>query len=226
MKAFTDLFALLAGPPAIIGLLLAALVIFLTSDRRLSLAALLVQYVLAGLTLTRFIEPEVAVLKIVVGILVVPILLLGTRSTDGPPQPQASDKGRLQILGITFGWDAGPLGLPLRVLAVLMLFLALTRLTAQFNLPTLPTDLAFVAIWMSSIGVLGLVLGGGPLRTAASLLTILAGFDLAYAILERSLAVVGLYAALTLLAGLAFSYLLVVQGLGRSPEQQDEGEPQ
>jgi hypothetical protein len=79
---------------------------------------------------------------------------------------------------------------------------------------------------MSSIGVLGLVLGGGPLRTAASLLTILAGFDLAYAILERSLAVVGLYAALTLLAGLAFSYLLVVQGLGRSPEQQDEGEPQ
>jgi hypothetical protein len=218
VEAFQDFFELMAGTPAIIGLFLTAVVIFLTSDWRLSLGALLVQYILVGLALTRFIEPEVAVVKILAGVLVIPILFLGARHGRHAGEPEGSDEGRLHFLGLTVGWDAGPLGLPLRFLAVLLVFLTLIRLLGQFRLPITPAgfsvELSFIGLWMGSMGIIGLILGGGPLRAAAAILTILSGFDLVYATLEPSLAIVGFYSALTLLTALAFSYLAAVQAVG------------
>jgi hypothetical protein len=220
MEAFSTFFDFMAGAPAIIGLCLAALIIFLTSDWRLSLAALLIQYILVGLALTRFIQSEVAVVKILVGVMVIPILYLGTRHMPDAGKKREADEGRPHFLGLHVGWDARPLGLPLRLLAVLLVVLALVRLFGQVRLPLVSTsvsiDIAFAAVWMGSMGIIGLVLSGGPLRVAAALLTILAGFDLVYATLELSLAVVGFYGALTLLTALAFSYLIVVQALGQN----------
>jgi hypothetical protein len=83
-------------------------------------------------------------------------------------------------------------------------------------------DIAFAAIWLASMGILGLVLGGGPLRVAPAVLTILTGFDLLYATLEPSLAAVGLMGALTLLSALAFSYLALVQAANLDPKKPDE----
>ena len=226
MEAFQSFFELLAGTPAIIGLFLTALVIFLTSDWRLSLAALLVQYLLVGLALTRFIEPEVAVVKLRAGVLVVPILYVGARHTHQVEELGDSDEGGLHFLGLTIGWDAGPLGLPLRFLAVLLVFLTLVRLLGQFRLPMAPAgfsiEMAFIAIWMGSMGIIGLILGGGPFRAAAAILTIMSGFDLVYATLEPSLAIVGFYSTLTLLTALAFSYLAAVQAVGMGDDKQDQ----
>jgi hypothetical protein len=220
MEAFSAFFDFMAGAPAIIGLCLTALIIFITSDWRLSLAALLIQYVLVGLVLTRFIQPEVAIVKVVVGVMVVPILYLGARHMPGKSEQQGADEGGAHFLGLDVGWDAGPLGLPLRILAILLVALALVRLFGQIRLPWASTDvsieIALAAVWMGSMGVIGLVLSGGPLRVASALLTILAGFDLVYATLERSLAIVGFYGALTLLTALAFSYLVIAQAMGEN----------
>jgi hypothetical protein len=224
MEAFSSFFDLMSGTPAIVGLFAAALILFLTSDWRLSLAALLAQYLLVGLALARFIEPEVAVVKILVGVLVVPILYLGVRHNEGSNHSKETDEGS-QFLGMSVGWDSGPLGLPLRLMAVLLVFLGLVRLLGQLRPPILSAnlaiELALVAIWMGGMGLIGLVLGGGPLRAATSILTILAGFDLVYAILEPSLAIVGFYGALTLLTGLAFSYLAAVKALGFGEDKSD-----
>jgi hypothetical protein len=222
MEAFSDIVTFLAGPPAIAGLFLTALVVFITSDRRLSLATLLVQYILIGLVLTRYIQFEVAAVKILIGVLVVPILYLGARRIQEAEQVEGNAEGGPQFLGLTLGWDAGPLGLPLRVLTALLVILALVRVWSGFRLPLVSTDIAFASIWLGSMGIVGLVLGGGPLRVAPAILTVLAGFDLIYAVLEHSLAVVGFYGALTLLTALAFSYLAVVQSLSMSPEPPHE----
>jgi hypothetical protein len=221
MEAFSTSFDFMAGFPAVIGLLLAALVIFLTSDWRLSLGALAAQYILVGLALTRFVQPEVAVIKILVGVLVVPILYLGVRRIPGQPELTDAERGDLQLFGLTIGWDAGPLGLPLRFLAFLLVVLAFVQLWGRFQPPLVPTELAFVAMWMGSMGIIGLVLGGGSQRVTPALLTVLAGFDLVYATLEPSLAVVGFFAALTLLTALAFSYLIAVQTLGSGVTKPD-----
>ena len=183
------------------------------------------------MALTRFIEPEVAVVKILAGALVVPILYLGARHTHQADKPEDSAEGGLHLLGLTVGWDTGPLGLPLRLLTVLLVFLALVRLLGQFQPPLAPAgfsiELAFVAIWMGSMGIIGLVLGGGPLRAATAILTILAGFDLVYATLERSLAIVGFSGTLILLTALSFSYLAAVQvvGIGNDKPDQDGTAP-
>jgi hypothetical protein len=221
MEAFSSIFAFMAGVPAIVGLFVTAVVIFLTSDWRLSLTALLAQYILIGLNLTRFIEPEVALVKILIGVLVVPILYLSARQVQGAREAEGTDEQGPQLLGLRLGWDAGPLGMPLRVLAVLLVILVLVRLYGTLRLPLVSTDVAFGAIWLGSMGMIGLVLGGSPLRVVTAMLTILSGFDLVYASLEPSLAVVGFFGALTLLTAFAFSWLTIAHGLGQAAERSD-----
>lgn len=199
-----------------VGLVLTSLTIFLTSDWRLSLTGLLVQYILAGIALTRFVQVEMAVVKILVGVLVVPILYLSAR------QNQEAKESGTRLLRLQVGWGAGPLGLPLRLLALLLVALAVIRFFDEFRLllpvlpgenPTIPTDVAFVTLWMGGIGLIGLVLSEKPLRVAPAIFTLLAAFDLIFTALEPGLAVVGVLGALTLLSALAFSYLITIDGL-------------
>ncbi len=222
MEAIPETFAFIAGLPAIIGLILTAAVIFLTSDWRLSLTGLLVQYVLMGLTLTRFIEAEVAIVKILTGVLAVSILYLSARRIQGEGDGQENTTDGLQFFGFHLGWRTGPLGLPLRILVLTMVALAAIHFFDAYRslLPVLdadgsmvPPDIAFVSMWLAATGVMGLVLSGDPLRVAAAVLTILTAFDLVYAGLESRLSIVGFVAALTLMAALAFAYLVTVQGL-------------
>jgi hypothetical protein len=224
MQALADILAFLAGTPAVVGPVVAALIIFLTSSWRLSLIALLVQYVFVGLTLTQTIRPEVAFVKILVGILVVLILYLTARQIQEGTHPGEVEESDFRVLGLDVGWMSGPLGLPLRILSVFLVILALVRLFDSYQLTQVPIEAALVASWLGALGLLGLVLGGKPLRVAASFLTILAGFDWVYSTLEQSMAIVGFFSAFTLLASLAFSYLAAVHGLAVSQTGAEEPE--
>lgn len=221
MEALSDIFAFMAGVPAMVGLILTALIIFLTADWRLSLTALLVQYILAGLALTRFIQAEVAVVKILAGVLAVFILYLTARRVQEGKVPPPDTAAGARFLGMNIVWQAGPLGLPLRLLAVVLVVLGLVRLFADYRPTLVPADFAFVACWLGGMGVIGLILSSDPLRTAAAVLTILIGFDLVYAGLEPSLAIAGFFGAFTLMAALAFAYLTAVQGLSAGPAGPD-----
>jgi hypothetical protein len=224
MEAFSQIFGPLAGLPAMAVLLVAALTLFLTSDWRLSLAALLAEYIGLGLALLRFVQPQFAAAKILTGALAVAILYLSARNIQEARRPTEVESSESRFLGLPLAWAGGPLGLPLRLLAVLLVSLALVRLFEDYRLPLVPVDVAFVTAWLASLGVMGLVLGGDLLRIAPALLTILVGFDLVYTGLESNLAVAGLFAALNLFAALAFSYLAMVQGVapdsarGRAPD--------
>jgi hypothetical protein len=224
MQTLTDVFGFLAGTPAIVGPVLTALVLFLTSNWRLSLIALLFQYSLVALALSRIVRPEVAVVKALVGALVVLILYITAQHTAEIRSLQASEGARPQRFGLHVGWLDGPLGLPLRLLAVVLLALALIRLFESYSLALVPTNIAFVACWLAGIGVLGLVLSAEPLRAAVALLTVLTGFDLVFAELEPSLALVGFWGALTLMAALALSHLAAVHGLAASPVDSGEAD--
>jgi hypothetical protein len=224
MEAFSDLFATLAGVPAMAGLVLTALIVFLTSDWRLSLTALLVQYVFVGLALTRFLQTEVALVKILVGVLAVSILYLTARRIQEEASSQQNVGDSPRLLGLSIRWGAGPLGLPLRLLTVVLLTLGLVRLFTGYRFPLAPADISFVVFWMGSMGIMGLVLSSDPLRVATAMLTILTGFDLVFAALEPSLTIAGFWGALTLMAALAFSYLAAVHALSVSQVDLEEEE--
>jgi hypothetical protein len=230
MEVFANVFAFMAGFPAMLGLVIAAAAIFLTSDWRTTLVSLLILYVLIGLALTRSIQAEVAVVKVLVGVMVVAMLYLSARRIQDMKGAREIDGAGMRFLGRHVAWGSGPLGLPLRLLAVLLAGLAVLRFAEGFqsllplpgaNSPGIPSDVALVAFWLGGMGLLGLVLSGEPLRVAAAALTALAGFELIYAGLEQRLAVVGFWEAFVLLAALAFSYLIIVQGLAALPRRQD-----
>ena len=79
----------LTTTPAIVGLAITASLIVILSDWRFALAALSVQYVLVGLLLTRFIQPQVAVIKVLVGALVCVILYLTARLASSTSKTRA-----------------------------------------------------------------------------------------------------------------------------------------
>jgi hypothetical protein len=222
METFSDIFAFMAGLPGLALVVLAALILFLTSDWRLSLTALLVEYIALGLLLTRFVPPEIGIAKILTGVFVVSMLYLTGRRVQEARQPLGPGPNEGRFLGLQLGWGAGPLGLPLRFLAVLLVALALVRLFGDYRLTLVPLDVAFAASWLASTGILGLVLSGDLLRVAPALLTILIGFDLIYTGLESDLAITGLLSAFTLFAALAFSYLTTIQGLSQTGQEPKE----
>jgi hypothetical protein len=229
MEALSDLLGFLAGIPAIVGLMLAAGLIFLSSNWRVSLAALLVLYVSVGAVLSRSVVAELVIVRILVGVLVVPILYISAEYARGRQGSGREGRDGSEVLGLRLGWSAGPLGLPVRVLVVLAIALAVFRFYGQFGLlmpvfesgaPALSPDVVLVAVWLMVVGLVGLVVSADPLRVALALLSVLSGFDLVYAHLDSRLAVAGAYGALTLLVALAFSYL----ALGRVSEEASNSE--
>ncbi len=232
MDAIGESFSFLAGVPAFVGLILAAATILVTSDWRLALSALLFQYLLLGLTLTRFVPAEVAFVRVLTGALVVPILYLAARQVEDASNVRPAEGVEPRFLGLPVGWGAGPLGLPLRLLTVMLTALALFRfypaasslLELTGNGVGVPPDVAFVALWLAAMGLMGVVLSGEALRVAPAVLTVLCGFDLVYAGLDDALAVAGFFAALTLLATLAFSYLAAVERLAPVKSAVDDEE--
>jgi len=221
MNLLSDVFAFLAGTPALVGPVLTALVIFLTSNWRLSLSALLVQQILVAVALTRFVSFEVALVKVLAGVLAVVILFLSTRRSHEAHDSEATEVG-FHVLWFRVGWLSGPLGLPLRFLAVLLVVLVLIQLFANYQFTLLPLEISLVTCWMGGMGLAGLILSGDPLRVAAALLTILAGFDLAFSGLEPSLAVAGAFSAFVMVAALAFSYLTAAHSLSGPAAEEPE----
>jgi hypothetical protein len=188
----------------------------------LSLTGLLMQSVLVGIALTRVVQAELAVVRILVGVLAVSILYLSARHAQEVKSTGTAEPSESRFLGLRIGWGAGPLGLPLRLLSVVLVGLAVLQFFDVYRLllpmldsgePAVPLDIAFVTFWLGGIGLVGLVLSGEPLRVAPALLTILAGFDLVYANLESAPAVIGFWGALNLLAVLGFAYLTSVHAM-------------
>lgn len=222
MDVFTNVLVFMAGVPAIVGLVLTAVAVFLTSDWRLSLTSLLVQYLLVGLVLTRFIQAEVAIVKILVGVMVVLMLYLSVRRVQAVGPFQELEQQRVRLLGLRVAWGRGPLGLPLRLLVAFLVAVAVIRFSGEYYTllptpdggnPTISPDVALAAFWLGCMGLVGLILSGEPDRVAPAVFTTLAGFELIYAGLETNLAIVGFWEAFILLAALALSYLIVVRGL-------------
>jgi hypothetical protein len=235
MDALSDLLGFVAGVPAIVGLVLATMLIFLTSNWRLALTALLIQYLLVAAVLSRSIEAELVIVKILTGILAVAILYMSAQSAeDAPGLASRKDAGTFQFLGLRLGWSTGPLGLPVRIFVALAISLTIFRFYDQFGAllpvlgseaPAITPDVVLVVFLLVATGLVGLVIGAEPLRVAPALLTILSGFDLAYTHLDSRLPVVGAYGAVILLVSLAFSYLILGRGNGEALQPRSDLRP-
>lgn len=214
---------------ALIGLFITASTILLTKDWRILIMALLAQYVLVGIMLLRLVRPDIAVLKILIGAFICPILFLSARQISVRATSTVADKpwsfsfsrwrrlsGRVSPL--TSQYSSTPTGLVFRILVGLIMILVTLTISSSFPLPGLATSVTTAVYWLVLAGLVTLVITEDPMKAGHGLFTVLIGFDLFYATLESSLLLTGLWGSVNLLIALAVGYLTVVKGTGLEEE--------
>ena len=216
---FVSDLANLSAWPMFVGLVVTSAIIVIARDWRFWLWALLTQYVLVSLVHLRVLPPELALLKLVAGALVCPMLYWAARWVE-TERAHKAEVEREQI-----AQEAGTVPLPplpwpvrtthwsFRLLAVLLLGLVLYSVSRSLSLPFVDADIAPVCIWLWLVGLLVLVLTPEPLPAGIGLLSLMAGFDLFFDTLSPGLVGTGMLAAIHLLTGFAISYLTVVREL-------------
>jgi hypothetical protein len=70
---------------ALLGLFVTAGTILISRDWRLLILALLAQYILVGLMLSRMVRPDIAVLGVMIGAFICPVLFLSARQVSVSP---------------------------------------------------------------------------------------------------------------------------------------------
>jgi hypothetical protein len=206
-----------------------ALVLVTLRDWRWSLLALAGQYMLAGWLLTDRLEPEVAILQSLVGLMVCLVLYVTARQVNwgvrerqiatGPPVQggQASTSptkrtGRIKIAvlrtNLVFRLLAGSLT------AAIVLHATRSGIIA---LPELPAHMNVAAVGLMALGLLALGLTEEPLSAGMGLLTAMTGFTLFYHSLQQAITVIGFLIGIEFLIALVIAYLTVAHHL--TPEQ-------
>lgn len=188
---------------AIVGLFITGGLMVLVQDWRASLLGLLGQYLLAGLVLSGLVLPEVALIKVLVGALICPMLYLAARQAGWGVGRNSSSGSRRR--------DMFPAGLAFRLLAVMLMGVLAVALSRSYPLPIVPAGVGLGSYWLMLDGLLIMMLTGHPLKAGQGLLTGIVGFELLYSPIERSLAMVWLLAVVNLLLTLAIAYLIVAR---------------
>ncbi len=227
MPTFAELLSqlsFLASTPSMAGALAAAAVIVVVVDWRTSIFALACEVVFAGLLYSRVLPPQVAGVKLMVGLLICVQLFVTARQTQGvdraptpaapPPSPPALSGG-----GAGGGSPAPrfaiPTGLPFRIIAALMVVVVSWQLSTapDFALTAVPSDVTVTAFGLVGLGLLGLGLTEEPLKAGMFLITMITGFEMYYAAVEPALAVIALLAVMDFAVALGACYLAVIRAL-------------
>ena len=203
---------------AVLGLFITAAAIVLFRDWRVTLLALLAQYLMAGFLLVRLVSPEIALVKVFIGALTCTMLYLAARQGGYGSRATAHRRNSRGIGIRSFPRSLFGGSLSFRVLSLIMVLLLAVVLSQSYPLPQLPGDVGLGTYWLILVGLLVLISTERPLPAAPGLLTIVIGFELLYSPLERSLTIVWLWAATTLLLAVGISYLIMIRSGGQSED--------
>jgi hypothetical protein len=218
--------AFLRGFPAVLVILVTAILITLFVDWRLALFALMVQYLAAGLLFVDVLDPRLAILKVLAGLFICLIIYWTARQIDdarNPAFPAITETRQIETNRIS-GWLRQRAGIfeKSRVLDAFVraLFtvgvLALVFLVVRwrgFVLPGVPGEFPHLQpaiLLLVTCGLVGMAANRLPLAIGMALFTFLTGFELYYASLNQTVA------SLLALAGLNFACALCVAYLAQA----------
>lgn len=193
-----------AGAPAVTAVFVTAALLVIAEDRRVLVFALATQYLFVGLLYTEVLAPQVAGIKIMVGLIVWLIVFFSAQ--QGGWQLGSTESAE----PVLWGLDTRA---RFRVFAVILAALVGWRLATPGTLPfpVASAHVTFGALQLGCQGLLMLGLTGRPMKTGFGVLTFLSGFGLLYSGVEPALMVIGVLAAAEVAVALAISYLATVQ---------------
>jgi hypothetical protein len=191
--------------PAVILIFLSASTLLVSRDWRVSIAALALQYLGITVLIALTWSLDEAAVKLVTGWMAGAVL--GLAMIGLPGEAQAPEK--LPVSYLIFR-------ALLAVLAGLVAYSIGERLVGWFA--DIAVTQAIGSLFLILVGLLHLGLTTQPLRVTLGLLTVLGGFEILYAALERSILVAGLLAAITLGLATVGAYLMAVPSLEESEQ--------
>jgi hypothetical protein len=177
---------------------------------RITLPLMIIQYVAVGLLLARVIEPGVALIKPLAGAIVCFALSIAAQRADA----QRAERGesvalsRLQRPNL----QRTPAQLLLRAIAAMLVLTAAFGAVIRFPLPGSARELDLGAYMLIGYGVLLVATAFEALNAGLGLLMLLSGVELVFIPLEPSISVSVLLGLMTLLVGVAISYLTLADG--------------
>jgi hypothetical protein len=164
-------------------------------------------------------SPELALIKVFVGVLICPMLYWAARWVESERahraeierRDKATHEGAVPLPPLP--WPIQTTNWQFRLLAILLLSLVLYGVSLSLPLPGIAVDVAPASLWLALIGLFILVLTSEPLPAGMGLLTMVSGFGLYYDVTSPGLASIGVLATIDLTMGLAISYLVTVRAL-------------
>ncbi|MBN1872668.1 MAG: hypothetical protein JXA33_00420 [Anaerolineae bacterium] len=191
----------LVAIPAVWGIFFSGAIIYLIAEWRLRFFALLAQYLFVGVLFMQIFEtrPEIALLKILVGWLICGALFISARIREET----------IKERGIRLQWAAN---IPFRLLYLLTMTVIASLASQRYTLPFVSGDLALACFFLIVLAVLFLgTEEDDPVAVGVGMLNLLMSLDIFYSSQEPGLVVTGLMVMVSLLVGLASSYLTVVE---------------
>ena len=197
----------LLGLPMVFLVSLTGIILLVSPDWRVSIAALAVQYFGVFVLVAMSWPLEMAIVKLVTGWMVCAVLAL---AKTGAPGRYIEEQGTIMIVLFRL-LAAGLVGL----------VVASTAPRILVWIPEITIEQLLGGWVLIGLGLLHLGLTSSTLRVILGLLTVLAGFEILYAAVETSVLVAGLLAAVSLGLALVGAYLLVVPSLVASEEEME-----
>jgi hypothetical protein len=186
----------------------------LIRDWRASVGALLFQYLTMGFVLARLVRPEIAFVKVLVGLFICLMLYISARQASWRHRLTFASHGLRAVWGTrTIAGRVFPPGRAFRLMVLLLIAVTAISLAQTYPISNLVSTVSIAVYWLILIGLILLVLTEDPLKIGQGLLTAITGFELWYTTLEGSLLVVGLWGVVNLLLALAVGYLAAVRGV-------------
>jgi hypothetical protein len=211
MSDFLKALSSVPGIAVLIGLLITSALLVILVNWRLLILVLGAQYILVGLLLSRAVPIELGMVKALVGVMICPVLYITARRVkwghlEDDEIEDEKPKSRL-------AWLIGP-GLPMRLIialtgVVLSLSLASRNPLSITGEALVSRDLTIGTFALLLLGLLNMAMNENPLKVGLGLLSLLAGFELFYTVVEPTLTIVGLLGLTNLIIALAISYLTI-----------------
>ncbi len=200
-------------PLLVLGLFITAGLLIILSGWRVSLLALLAQYVLVGLWLAKLYRPEILLLKALTGVVAVGMIYLvaaeahwgAIRFPSRRPAPAPDD---ISMVDDEELFPAEPpstlMGLGFRLAALILAAVAAYGLTINYPLSDLPLDVNLAFYWLCAAGLVCLMISRDVVYMGLGVLGLISGLDLFYvAIVDvPDVVILGLLAGMSLAAAL------------------------
>jgi len=208
--------SILIGLPAVIIAGVAAALIVIARDWRVTLFAYAVFSVMLALLLSQVIPAEWALQQVIVGGLIAVMLYLSARQLRGPRDALQPPELRWPRMASLTGF---------RFLVMVLLGVAFLALRTRIAIPLVDPLFSNILLWLVVVSVAGLTLHEEPLHAGLALLIYLAAAELLVFTLTQRRMMIGLWQGMQLLCGLAIAYLVLAHGLAAAaPAEQEESE--